>query len=43
MGGYALAEKGLESGDPIKPKEPLSSTEEAETPDGDYPHRRSYR
>ncbi|WP_255518503.1 MULTISPECIES: hypothetical protein [Haloarcula] len=43
MGRRTLAEKGLESGDPIKPKEPLGSTEEAETPADDYPHRRSYR
>ena len=35
MGSMALAEKGLESGDPIKPKEPLGPTEEAETPADD--------
>ena len=35
MGSMALAEKGLESGDPIKPKEPLGPTDEVETPADD--------
>ena len=35
MGSMALASKGLEEGSPIKPKEPLGPTGEAETPADD--------
>ncbi|WP_299265581.1 agmatinase family protein [Halorientalis sp.] len=35
LGSMALADQGLESGDPIRPKEPLGPTEETEAPADD--------